>query len=364
MSSSEGRGQWFDGRRAQGQTVRWRVDGQGLWLCAWGEKPRPELAPLAGPFEARRLRLRPSLGLARQPLDLPDGSTLCVSLDAARLQAALGLRPAWEERLLANVPAMGLCLLLLVAVMVSFDQWGAPKLASAAMPLLPPSVDRGLGRMVEDSLEAEWRPSQVPSDRQQRLVARFESVMKRLPPMDPAPKLRFAREAQFDSAEGGFNALTLPNGTVVLLDGLVAQFSDEELMAVLGHELGHLRHRHALRGTLRSIGLGSVAGAVLGDFSSVAANLVFLLRSSAHSRDDEREADADAREFLRQAGLPAATLVSTWQQFKKQELAQGSRASLLDGFASHPSTEERLRRAQAWAAEEEAALQALPAAPR
>ena len=55
----------------------------------------------------------------------------------------------------------------------------------------------------------------------------------------------------------GPNAFALPGGTVVLLDELVAAAAhDDEIAAVLAHEIGHLHGRHTMRHVLQT----SVAG--------------------------------------------------------------------------------------------------------
>ena len=105
------------------------------------------------------------------------------------------------------------------------------------------------------------------------------------------------------------NAFALPGGTVVLFDGLVdlAQ-DDDQILGVLGHELGHVRARHSTRQLLQALGVGAVAGLLWGDFSTVAANVPIVLGVMRYGRAFEDEADAFALAFMRANRLPPQAL--------------------------------------------------------
>ncbi|HEX3128990.1 MAG TPA: M48 family metalloprotease [Thermoanaerobaculia bacterium] len=93
------------------------------------------------------------------------------------------------------------------------------------------------------------------------------------------------------------NAFALPGGFVYVTRGLMTHLSSEaELVAVLGHEAGHVTARHGVnqmsKQILASVGLGVavLANPDLEDFAflgEVGLSLVFL----KYSRDDERQAD-------------------------------------------------------------------------
>ena len=79
----------------------------------------------------------------------------------------------------------------------------------------------------------------------------------------------------------GANAVALPAGIIIMTDALVElSENDEELAAVLAHEIGHVRNRHALRALLQnSVVAGSII-LVTGDASSagsIAAGIPTLL---------------------------------------------------------------------------------------
>jgi Zn-dependent protease with chaperone function len=126
-----------------------------------------------------------------------------------------------------------------------------------------------------------------------------------------AESVRDGHEYQLEFRRGGKigpNAFALPSGIIVITDELVKLAKrDEEIDAVLAHEVGHVRGRHALRILLQNAGVAALAFAVLGDVGSVSslvAAVPVMLVQAKHSRDFEREADAYAREWLRAEGEP------------------------------------------------------------
>jgi len=130
-------------------------------------------------------------------------------------------------------------------------------------------------------------------------------------------------------------------GRVLLLDGLSEASNDDEVIAVLGHELGHVVHRHGMKNLMRSIGLVTVAGVVLGDFSSVASATLATLQVLNHSRDAELEAEAFAQQFLARADLPNGVLRSVWEKFAAARHRSGG--ALPTWLSSHPATDGRWR---------------------
>lgn len=162
-----------------------------------------------------------------------------------------------------------------------------------------------------------------------------------------------------DAPEGEINALVYKGSTVVVFDEMVkAVQSDDELAAVLAHELAHISRRHhedateekrrsgvSVFGTL----LGVAAGVALGGdggFSSSAADLVSSSASligegavvKSYSRKLEHEADALGMNLMRQAGYDPGAAVDFWSRADQIFGGKGG------GFLStHPSNSRRLQ---------------------
>lgn len=325
----------FDGRSTLRHPVQWRLDGKVLEVQHGEHCMRHAASALKLP--------EPALG-ADRPVGLPDGSVLW--LDAASAAQWLPpLRQAAGRRLgaaalIGSWPAVMACLLLLVGSLWWFNREGAGLLAQAALPLVPRTVDQKIGQLAWPQIEQRWLAPTVNFERCLVLRERFMTAAQR---HDVGPVMLTCARAKSGS---GFNAFVLPDGHIVLLDGLLKWLDDDEVMAVLGHELGHVVHRHSMQALMRSVGLASVAGAVLGDFSSIAVATTAGLQSLAYGRDAEREADRFALEFLAAEGLDPVVMKRVWVKFMAAE-KRGGQGGMPSWASSHPPTAERLRALEA-----------------
>jgi Zn-dependent protease with chaperone function len=181
----------------------------------------------------------------------------------------------------------------LIAVVVgsfAFVRFGVPVLASVAVNFVPVSVEEAMGQQSLVVIEHMFEPSTLSATRQAELRVSFDALAG-------APQ-----QLEFRSSKHiGANAFALPGGVMVMTDELVALAKhDEEILAVLGHELGHVRGRHALRQLLQHAGVSVLALVVLGDVSSVSAlaSALPMVLQAKHTRDLEIEADAFAKQWL------------------------------------------------------------------
>lgn len=130
------------------------------------------------------------------------------------------------------------------------------------------------------------KPDDVPSEETKRLTALLERVGGGWSD-DPYQHSLVV----LDQPEN--NAFALPGGGIYVTRGLLnACSSENELAFVLGHELGHFAARDHLRGLGRNVVLSLLLAPLLGQDASDAASWVTTFVINAHSRDQERAADA------------------------------------------------------------------------
>lgn len=164
----------------------------------------------------------------------------------------------------------------------------------------------------------------------------------------PAPWRQADWEAQvFVNATP--NAFALPGGKVGVNSGMFAvAATQDQLAAVLGHEIAHVVFRHsaervsqdALAQTgLELIAAGSEASPALLQALGLGAQVGVLL---PFSRLHESEADGYGQALMAQAGFDPAAAVTLWRNMQ----AQGEERSL-EWLSTHPDPEHRIRRLEA-----------------
>jgi len=159
--------------------------------------------------------------------------------------------------------------------------------------------------------------------------------------------------AVFESASP--NAFVLPSGQIGVTTSLLALVqNDDQLAAVIGHEIGHVVARHAAERysntALTSAGLQiaqGVAGAdrsrAVGALGSIGAQVGVLL---PFSRRDELEADRLGVDYMVRAGYRASEALAMWRLFASQR-----QSSAPEFTSTHPSDQTRIAALERYIAE-------------
>jgi Zn-dependent protease with chaperone function len=325
-------GTFYDGETGQGRQVQVRIaDG----LVHFDGPDVSTAFPLAS------VRLEARLGDLPRRIDLPNGASCIVPAEFELPVTADA--PATMERWVNEAetrwaPALAAAAVL-VAILWAGIVWGVPAAANVVARRMSPAIEREMGEQALRTLEAAvLERSKLTAARQQALSARFDTLV-RFVPAGTLPQLRFHA-----SPTVGPNAFALPGGTVVLLDELVAEARhDDEIAAVLAHEIGHLVERHSIRQVLQTSVAGVLVAVVVGDvlsLSSYAAALPAVLLNARYSRAFEREADRFGFALLDQAGIDRTHFVRFLTRLEQKHGGAG-----MGWLSSHPGAEERGRAA-------------------
>ncbi len=265
-----------------------------------------------------------------------------------RALAAIG-RPIGAVHWMEQRWPVALASLVAIAVgSLLFVRFGLPVAAELAARHLPARIDQMLGRQTLSALdELFFEPSALSEERQQALAAHFDSMTRDLEDglEEGAEKDHDYRLLHRAAPRLGPNALALPSGIVVMTDELVELASDdEELVAVLAHEIGHVRGRHALRQMLQSAGISALAFVLLGDVTTASSLLSAapVLIEAKHSRDFEREADAFAKAWLARHGIDPIRFDDILCAMQADAGGSGA-GGVARYFSTHPPTDERVR---------------------
>ncbi|MBT3346069.1 MAG: M48 family metalloprotease [Gemmatimonadetes bacterium] len=146
------------------------------------------------------------------------------------------------------------------------------------------------------------------------------------------------------------NAFALPGGPIFVFSGLLLLADDEaEVAGVLAHEIGHIVGRHSANQMATKVGVDALLGMALGEQPGEVARLAAELGAGGtfaqFSRDDERESDEFGVAYTIAAGYDPIGLLSFFEKLRQLESGGGNDA-LGRFFASHPATDERIRRLQ------------------
>lgn len=141
------------------------------------------------------------------------------------------------------------------------------------------------------------------------------------------------------------NAWCMPGGKMALYTGLIEKLhiTDDELAAVMGHEIAHALREHARERASEQMvagGLISVGTALLGlgDIGQRGAEYAYMgLLGLPNSRRHETEADRIGVELAARAGYDPRASVSLWQ--KMGQVGGGEPIKFL---STHPSQSDRL----------------------
>jgi Zn-dependent protease with chaperone function len=325
---------YFDGRQSTAHAVTLRVESATLIMEGITAHRTASL---------HELDISEVLGTSPRLIRFGDGA-FC-EVDAAALLMLLGRkgiasRPVsrWE----GSVRWVFAAALLFVATLIGAYRYAVPAVAVLAANQVPAPIVDVISRQMMAALDTQiFEPTSVSSDRQARLVERFHRV--RFPAADPSVTF----QVTFRKSEAlGPNAMALPSGTIVVTDALVALAeSDEELIAVLAHEAGHVARRHGLRQLFQNSIVALAVTWLVGDVSALAAAAPTALLQAKYSRDLEREADSYALVTLRVNGIPSRHFAVMLERLEDSGEGRASiAAGALDYLSSHPVTSERIER--------------------
>jgi len=148
--------------------------------------------------------------------------------------------------------------------------------------------------------------------------------------------------------ENEVNAWCMPGGKIAVYSGLINKINptDDELAAVIGHEMAHALREHgrenASRNQVASLGVTAVGIATGSNaatqIASAAVQYAILL---PFSRTQESEADLMGAELMARAGYNPQAAITLWQKMNKVSGSGG-----IEFLSTHPSGTTRIKQLQ------------------
>ena len=148
------------------------------------------------------------------------------------------------------------------------------------------------------------------------------------------------------------NAWCMPGGKIAVYTGIMEklQLTDDELAAIIGHEIAHALREHGRERASQQMAQGlavGVIGAAVGlgglgqDLAGLVADVTFGL---PYSREFEREADRIGVELAARGGFDPRAAITLWQK-----MAQVGGGGTPEFLSTHPSDQSRIQDLQAYA---------------
>ena len=149
------------------------------------------------------------------------------------------------------------------------------------------------------------------------------------------------------------NAFACADGSVRVFSSLMDIMSDEELLGVIGHEVGHVAHRDSKKGFRTALmtsalkdGISAQGGKAAKLSDSQLGDLTEALVNAKYSRSQECDADDYGYEFLKKAGKNPWAMALSFKKLKELQEQNGSsgNSKLNQLFSTHPDLDLRIKR--------------------
>ena len=148
------------------------------------------------------------------------------------------------------------------------------------------------------------------------------------------------------------NAFACADGSVRVFSSLMDLMTDDELLAIIGHEIGHMKNedtKDAIKSAYMRAAAQDAAGAASGAVRALSdtelGEMANAMLEAKHSKKQESQADEYAYNFMKKHGYD---VVAVYTAFKKMALLSGgdTQSKFQKMMSSHPDSEKRAEAAK------------------
>ena len=147
------------------------------------------------------------------------------------------------------------------------------------------------------------------------------------------------------------NAFACGDGSVRVCGGLMKSMDDDEVFAVIGHEIGHVVHsdsKDAMKNAYLTSAAKNAAGAVSGTVSKLTdsqlGDMAQALAGAQYSQKQEYEADEFGFQFCIDNGRDPYGMSNSLNKLLQLSESEAKSSKFMQMFSSHPETQKRADR--------------------
>jgi Zn-dependent protease with chaperone function len=246
---------------------------------------------------------------------------------------------SWLYHLENNSKLIYISTIAIVILLYGIVVHGIPSTAKLMAHNVPYFTSTKLFSSLDILDETVFEPSTLPVKRQQEIRALVAPYLSSYQSLQPRLEFRSGMKA---------NALALPNGVIVFTDDFINLIqTDDEIIAVLFHELGHLTQKHMTQRMIQDAMLTIMVVFITGDVETfdLVTGLPTLLLDLTYSREFETQADTYALTLLNKHDIPLQSFVDTMQNLEDYYLKENegkAHSAMNDFFSTHPKISERI----------------------
>jgi len=147
------------------------------------------------------------------------------------------------------------------------------------------------------------------------------------------------------------NAFATASGDIRIFSGLMDVMTDDQILAVVGHEIGHVANKdskdafvNALRVSALKDAVGAVSATAAKLTTSQLGQLAEAMSNARYSQNQELRADSYGFDLLKKCGKNTGNMASSLGVLLKLQEQAGSaqNSSLASLFSSHPDLQKRI----------------------
>ena len=147
------------------------------------------------------------------------------------------------------------------------------------------------------------------------------------------------------------NAFACPDGSIRVYAGLMDIMSDDEVLGVIGHEIGHIANRDSKNAFKNSLMTSALKDGIASTNSTIAAltdseigTLGEAFLNAKYSQRQEYAADEYGYEFLKKCGKNPYAMVLSFKKLQQLQGSSSSSSAINQLFSTHPELNNRIKR--------------------